>query len=164
MANQKRHPERCCFFLRRHESYIVLPLDIVFHLAESFLIEGTHMPVDKYIPPSQNPNTKWEGTMLEMLEVAEHSIADQLKKDQSPSALARAAVLGLCRTFGGAVFYLPMGAAAERKARDFDIYKAWKNNVSIPQLAREYRLSSQTIYEIVARERKSATLKNSQEG
>jgi Mor family transcriptional regulator len=116
------------------------------------------------IPQSKSAIAKWEGTMLEMLEVAEHSIAEKMEGNHSPRSLARAAVLGLCRTFGGSVFYLPMGAVAERKARDFDIYTAWRNNVSIPQLAKEYRLANQTIYDIVARERKAATQENSQVG
>lgn len=122
------------------------------------------MQHDESIPESKTVIPKWEGTMLEMLEVVEHSISEQPNKERSPHALARAVVLGLCRTFGGAVFYLPMGAAAERKARDFDIYTSWRNNVPIPQLAKNYRLGSQAIYEIIARERKAAAPDNSQQG
>lgn len=122
------------------------------------------MQQDEGSTQSKTAPPKWEGTMLEMLEVVEHSISAQPDKERSPQSLARAVVLGLCRTFGGAVFYLPMGAAAERKARDFDIYTSWKNKVPIPQLAKDYRLGSQAIYEIIARERKAATLKSPEQG
>lgn len=98
--------------------------------------------------------SRWEGSILEMVELTEIALRGKLGDSIDVSDLARHVVLALCETMGGSVMYLPRGSALKRAMRDAAIYHDWReNNISPTALVRKYRLASQTIYEIIARQR-----------
>lgn len=98
--------------------------------------------------------TRWEGTIKEMVEIAEAKLRGELGDIPSVPSLARHVVFGLCDTLGGSVVYLPRGAALKRAMRDAAIYRDWRDGGEQPvNLVRKYRLANQTIYDIIARQR-----------
>ncbi|MGP5470346.1 Mor transcription activator family protein [Pseudomonas helleri] len=98
--------------------------------------------------------TRWEGTLKEMVEIAEAKLKTELKDGATPSELARHVVFAICDTLGGSVVYLPRGDSLKRAMRDAAIFHDWRENNMHPiGLARKYRLISQTIYDILARQR-----------
>ncbi|MCS5516188.1 hypothetical protein NWF32_17110 [Pseudomonas qingdaonensis] len=78
-------------------------------------------------------------------------LPDQL--DQVPQ-LARAVVFAICETMGGSVVYIPRGDTLRKALRDAEIFRAWRENNTRPdELARKFDLASQTVYDIIARQR-----------
>lgn len=99
---------------------------------------------------------RWEGTLAEMLGIAESKLREVLpdKIDQAPK-IARAVVFAICDTMGGSVVYLPRAEILRRALRDAEIFRAWHEDSARPSdLARKFGLSSQTTYDIIARQRK----------
>ena len=97
---------------------------------------------------------RWEGSILEMVELVEIALQAKLGNKVHVPELARHVVLALCETMGGSVMYLPRGSALKRAMRDAAIFHDWRvNNTNPTALVRKYRLASQTIYEIIARQR-----------
>lgn len=98
--------------------------------------------------------TRWEGTLREMCEIAEAKLKTELKDGVTPAELARHVVFAICDTLGGSVVYLPRGDSLKRAMRDAAIFQDWRENNTHPiELARKYRLISQTIYDIIAKQR-----------
>lgn len=98
---------------------------------------------------------RWEGTLKEMVEIAEAELREKLRDtpDLVPE-IARSVVFAICDTMGGAVFYLPRGDALKKAMRDAAIFREWHDrNIQPPELVRRYKLASQTIYDIIARQR-----------
>jgi len=98
---------------------------------------------------------RWEGTLTEMSTLAEIKLRELLpdRADQVP-ILARAVVFAICDTMGGAVFYVPRGAPLKRALRDAEIFRDWRESNTRPdELARKFGLVSQTVYDIIARQR-----------
>lgn len=98
---------------------------------------------------------RWEGTLIEMAGIAESKLQTLLpeKADDVP-AIARAVVYALCETMGGAVVYLPRGNAVRRALRDSEIFREWREKNARPDaLGRKFDLSSQAVYDIIARQR-----------
>ncbi|MFJ3469073.1 Mor transcription activator family protein [Pseudomonas sp. NPDC090201] len=98
---------------------------------------------------------RWEGTLTEMAGIAESKLREVLpdKPDQVP-AIARAVVYAICETMGGAVVYIPRGNVLRRAVRDMEIFREWREKNTRPdELGRKFDLSSQAIYDIIARQR-----------
>ncbi|WP_397458189.1 Mor transcription activator family protein [Pseudomonas asplenii] len=97
---------------------------------------------------------KWEGTLKEMVDVAEAGLRPLVKNPDVVPEMARAVVFAICDTMGGAVVYLPRGDALKKAMRDASIFSDWRDrNIQPPELVRKYRLASPTIYDIIQRQR-----------
>lgn len=98
--------------------------------------------------------TRWEGTLREMVEIAEAKLNGEMKDGITAAELARHVVFAICDTLGGSVIYLPRGDSLKRGMRDAAIFQDWKEKGIQPlELARKYRLVNQTIYDIIAKQR-----------
>lgn len=98
---------------------------------------------------------RWEGTLTEMAGIAESKLREVLpdKPDQVPG-IARAVVYAICETMGGSVVYIPRGDTLRRALRDAEIFREWRDKNTRPdKLARQFKLSSQSVYDIIARQR-----------
>ena len=98
---------------------------------------------------------RWEGTLIEMASLAEIKLREVLPDhvDQVPQ-IARAVVYAICETMGGAVVYIPRGNILRRALRDAEIFREWREQSTRPdELARKHDLASQTVYDIIARQR-----------
>lgn len=98
---------------------------------------------------------RWQGTLNEMASIAEHKLRQLLpdKPDEVPT-IARAMVYAICETMGGAVVYIPRGDGLRRAIRDMEIFREWREKNARPDaLARKFDLSSQAVYDIIARQR-----------
>ncbi len=112
---------------------------------------------EKVLAHMSNPVVlnRWEGTLTEMASIAENKLSQILpdKPDQVPQ-IARAVVYAICETMGGSVVYIPRGDTLRRALRDAEIFREWREkNVRADELARKFDLSSQAIYDIIARQR-----------
>lgn len=66
--------------------------------------------------------------------------------------LAAALVASIGNYFGGVSFYLPHNDRLERFMRDVQIYKAFDGD-NVTELAKRFRVSQQTIYTAIAKQR-----------
>lgn len=103
---------------------------------------------------------RWQGTLVEMSSLAENQLLQVLPDKLLPNKLeevpkiARAVVYAICQTMGGAVVYIPRGDALRRALRDAEIFREWRDkNVRPDALGRKFNLSSQAVYDIIARQR-----------
>lgn len=97
---------------------------------------------------------RWEGSLREMVEIAETALRERLGDNAQVPELARHAVFAICDTMGGSIIYLPRGESLKKAMRDAAIYQEWRfEGTKLPALVRKYRLSMPTIYDILARQR-----------
>lgn len=97
---------------------------------------------------------RWEGTLKEMVDIAESELRAKLGERTDVPEIARFVVFAICDVMGGSVVYLPRGEALKKAMRDASIFRDWRdNNIQPPELVRKYRLASPTIYDIIARQR-----------
>lgn len=97
---------------------------------------------------------RWEGTLKEMVEIAESELRAKLGERTDVPEIARYVVFAICDVMGGSVVYLPRGEALKKAMRDAAIFRDWRdNNIQPSDLVRKYRLASPTIYDIIARQR-----------
>lgn len=98
---------------------------------------------------------RWEGTLNEMATIAEHKLKQLLpERAEEVQTIARAVVYAICVTMGGSVVYIPRGDGLRRAMRDAEIFREWRDkNVRPDVLARKFDLSSQAVYDIIARQR-----------
>lgn len=97
---------------------------------------------------------RWEGSLKEMVEIAEAALRKRLGDDPQVPELARHVVFGICDTMGGMPIYLPRGELLKKALRDAALYHDWQQGGLSPAvLVRKYRLASQTVYDIIARQR-----------
>lgn len=92
-------------------------------------------------------------SMIEMIEIIEHTIDIEMEKDASPSHLANASVIALCRVLGGGVFYLPRAASLKKSMRDCEMFKDHRAGVSVHEILKKYKISSQAFYKIIGQQR-----------
>lgn len=97
-------------------------------------------------------------SMIEMIEIIEHAIDLEMEKDASPAALANASVVALCRVLGGTAVYLPRATALKKMERDRQIFKDYRDGMTIPDILKKHKISSQTFYSIIRAQRSSARL------
>lgn len=114
------------------------------------------MTVNQTTPKTPTPKPKWTKVVDEMLGVIEHSISNTVEHDTTPKKLAQEVIAGLCRVMGGQVIYLPFANVFDRATRNKEIYESWKAGAEIKDLARNYKMAVQTIYDILARERQTS--------
>ncbi|WP_160286850.1 Mor transcription activator family protein [Pseudomonas knackmussii] len=118
--------------------------------------DGSQLDPAKVLEHMGNPAVlkRWEGTLMEMVELAEHALRDALGDQDNVPLLARQVVLQICDTMGGSIIYLPRGERLRVAIRDASIFREWRDgNRSIPELVRKHRLAMQTVYDIIARQR-----------
>lgn len=101
---------------------------------------------------------KWQGTLLTMLESVRATLRRRRVTDDEVERLAPPVVLGLCEVLGGAVGYIPQGRAVKRALRDARMFADWQGTPDTrglppPELARKYHMATQSVYEIIARQR-----------
>lgn len=98
---------------------------------------------------------RWEGTLKEMVEIAELELAQRLpEKPEQAAELARAVVFAICNTMGGSVLYLPRGTTLQNAIRDAALFRDWRDhNIGPLELVRKYKITSPTVYAIIARQR-----------
>ena len=111
---------------------------------------------NKVLAHMQDPAVllRWEGTLKEMVEIAEAELRAKLGERTDVPEIARFVVFAICDVMGGSVVYLPRGEALKKAMRDASIFRDWRdNNIQPSDLVRKYRLVSPTIYDIIARQR-----------
>ena len=111
---------------------------------------------DKVLAHMQDPKvlTRWEGTLREMVEIAEAKLETEMGPTATPAGLARHVVFAICDTLGGSVIYLPRGELLKKAMRDAEIYREWRDDGVQPvEMVKRYRLANQTLYAIIARQR-----------
>ena len=112
---------------------------------------------DQVLARMEDPSVlaRWEGTLVEMSSLAENKLLQLLPgmTDTVPQ-IAREVVYAICQTMGGAVVYIPRGDKLRRALRDAEIFRGWRDQNTRPDaLARKFDLSSQAVYDIIARQR-----------
>lgn len=123
---------------------------------ELFPDDIDQLDAKKVLASMQDPTvlSRWEGSLREMVEIAEAKLLVEIKPGVEAAELARHVVFAICSVMGGKVVYLPRGDALKRALRDAGIYRDWKDNsISIPDLVSKYDLANQTIYDIIRRQR-----------
>lgn len=123
---------------------------------ELFPDDTDQLDAKKVLASMQDPTvmSRWEGSLREMVEIAEAKLLVELKPGVSAAELARHVVFAICSVMGGGVVYLPRGDSLKRALRDAKIYRDWKDNgTPIPELVSKYDLANQTIYDIIRRQR-----------
>lgn len=123
---------------------------------ELFPDDSDQLDAKKVLANMQDPAvlSSWEGSLREMVEIAEAKLLAEIKPDVPAAELARHVVFAICSVMGGRVVYLPRGDALKRALRDAKIYREWKDiGTPIPELVSKYDLANQTIYDIIRRQR-----------
>lgn len=118
--------------------------------------DGSQLDPNKVLAHMDDPSVlaRWEGSLMEMVELAEHALRETLGEQEIVPQLARQVVLQICDTIGGRVIYLPRGTKLRTAMRDAAIFRDWREGKSsIPGLVRKHRLAMQTVYDIIARQR-----------
>lgn len=103
---------------------------------------------------------RWNSTVEEMISVLEHVLSKPEIKEKPPAELATICTLELCDVVGGVVVYIPRGKKIKIKLRNDEIFKAWTNGEDVRSIAKRHRMAIQTIYDIIARNRKNSEKKN----
>lgn len=123
---------------------------------ELFPDDSDKLDPDKVLAHMESPTVlaRWEGTLGEMVRVAEVELRKALDNPDGAPELARRVVYSICEHQGGTVMYLPRGTILKRAMRDAAIYQDWRDHgVKPADMVSKYDLSSQTIYDIIARQR-----------
>lgn len=124
---------------------------------ELFKHDADKLDPAKVLANMEDPAIKhrWEGTLKEMVEIAEAELAQRLPdKPEQAAELARAVVFAICNTMGGSVLYLPRGTALQNAIRDAALFRDWRDhNIGPLELVRKYKITSPTVYAIIARQR-----------
>jgi len=118
--------------------------------------DSDELDANKVLASMKDPlvRSRWEGSLREMVEVAEAKLVAEMGPASTAAELARHAVFAICSTMGGSLIYLPRGDALKRAMRDATIFRDWKDNdTPIPDLVRKYNLANQTIYDIISKQR-----------
>lgn len=123
---------------------------------ELFPDDSDQLDPNKILAHMNDPTVlaRWEGTLGDMVRIAEAELRKALNDDPNSAQLARVVIYEVCQHLGGGVMYLPRGARLKRAMRDADLYKDWREHGIKPaDLVGKYELSSQTVYDIIARQR-----------
>ncbi|WP_236199943.1 Mor transcription activator family protein [Pseudomonas pseudonitroreducens] len=118
--------------------------------------DASQLDPDKVLDHMADPAVlkRWEGSLMEMVELAEHALREALGDQDNVPSLARQVVLRICETMGGEMIYVPRGERLRVAIRDAALFRDWRGGkTSIPELVRKYRLATPTVYDIIARQR-----------
>ncbi|KJV30077.1 hypothetical protein VI08_15280 [Luteibacter yeojuensis] len=106
------------------------------------------------ITPTRNSKA-WHGTVGDMHAAITAVLRDSGYVGEQSARLASDIAMSVCTALGGRVVYLPRGDSVRRATRDLRIFSDWSELGLNPiALAKKYRLSMQTIYDIIGRQRK----------
>jgi Mor family transcriptional regulator len=121
------------------------------------MVNGTSQETEGTIASSSpSVNSKaWHGTLGDMHAAITAVLRESGHVGEQSARLASDIAMGVCTALGGRVVYLPRGESVRRATRDLRIFSDWRELGLNPiALAKKYRLSMQTIYEIIGRQRK----------
>ncbi|MBP5140116.1 Mor transcription activator family protein, partial [Pseudomonas chlororaphis] len=107
---------------------------------EMFPGDLDNLDAKKVLDSMQDPTvlSRWEGSLREMVEIAEAKLVAEMGPTSTAPELARHVVFAICSTMGGGVIYLPRGDALKRAMRDAAIFREWKDeSAQIPDLVRK---------------------------
>lgn len=97
---------------------------------------------------------RWEGTLRDMLDTVRAALKQYGLGETEIERAAPLVVVQLCMVLGGQIIYLPRGVSVRRAMRDASIFDQWRfHRMQAHELAREFRLSVQAIYKIIAKQR-----------
>lgn len=126
-------------------------------MTESLFPDDTDsLDPDKVLAHMEDPAVllRWEGTLKEMVEIAEAELLAKLGERPDVPEIARRVIFVICNVMGGSVVYLPRGEALKKAMRDAAIFRDWRDsNIQPAELVRKYHLASPTIYDIIKRQR-----------
>lgn len=91
-------------------------------------------------------------TLSEILDVIEDFFGRRGMQKTEASKLAHGVVRELATYFGGRPVYVPRGDRFTRALRNRAIFEAF-NGTNVQNLAREHRISTKQVYEILSKER-----------
>jgi len=123
---------------------------------ELFPGESDQLDPSKVLAHMKDPavTARWEGTIGDMVRIAEVELRKALSDDPRSLELAQLVILAVCNHLGGAAMYIPKGAPLKRAIRDAALYRDWcDGGVKPADLVRKYKIASQTVYDIIARQR-----------
>jgi len=102
------------------------------------------------------PEKKWGKLLRELVDHQQATFRRMGYDETGARRLARASILALAEYGGGQQWYLPKGDDLRVALRDIEIYRrANRNNIEV--LAREYRLTTQSVYRIIHEQRRLCT-------
>ncbi|MGC3833973.1 Mor transcription activator family protein [Moritella viscosa] len=93
---------------------------------------------------------QWPAMLLELHGVIQATLD---KHNIDTPELPLAMVLDISEYMGGMQVYMPRGVRLRQQIRDMEIWKAF-NGSNVHQLARHYKVTDKTIYEVCRRMRK----------
>lgn len=100
--------------------------------------------------PAADPKHRWPQTLLDMREVAAHTLRECAQPEAD--ALAEAVVRAFAHYFGGREFYLPKGDKLDMAERDCKIYEDF-NGRNLHELCTKYNLCDRQVSNIIAEQR-----------
>lgn len=125
-------------------------------MTDLFQDDSDHLDPEKVLANMQDPGiqSRWEGSLRDMVEIAEAKLLDEMGPSVTAAELARHVVFAICSVMGGGLIYFPRGDSLKRAMRDAALYRDWKEEgVQIHELVRKYALANGTVYDIIARQR-----------
>jgi Mor family transcriptional regulator len=112
---------------------------------------------DEVLAPNAGNLKAWQGTLGDIHATIAAILREQGHTAEQVSRLSGQLAMALCTTLGGRVVYLPRGESVRRAIRDVQLFTDWREQAqSIASLAAKYRLSVQTVYDIISKQRKAA--------
>jgi len=110
---------------------------------------------------SDRHDTRTPGAAL-LVDLAENLTDLTIKRLEVPkgkaTAFSEAVAAFIADHWGGQIIYIPMDISGKVMSRDAQIYSRFTGN-NYAELAREYKLSLQYIYEIIKKERDRVSVK-----
>ena len=104
---------------------------------------------------SQVEDSCWPKMLVDTRDHIEQAFIDEGLAVDNAMNLAKIAVLALSIHIGGNMMYLPRGERLQKALRNAEIFKLFDGN-NTTELAMKFKLSRQTIYDILKRQRASA--------
>ena len=130
----------------------------MFLVGASHSVEADSMQSASKLSGPHRDQGHFTQSMIEMIEIIEHAIDIEMGRNASPTHLANASVIALCRVLGGTSVYLPRAAALKKKIRNAGIFKDFRAGMSAREISKKYKICSQAIYDIIGQERSSSLL------
>ena len=101
---------------------------------------------------SQVENSYWPKMLVDTRDHIEQAFIDEGLAIDNAMNLARIAVVALSIHIGGNMMYLPRGDRLQKALRNAEIFKLFDGN-NTTELAMKFKLSRQTIYDILKNQR-----------
>lgn len=112
---------------------------------------------EEALPPNAGNTKAWQGTLGDIHATIAVILREQGHTAEQVNRLSSQLAMALCTTLGGRVVYLPRGDSVRRAIRDMQLFTDWRERAqSVASLATKYRLSVQTVYDIISKQRKAS--------